>query len=128
MQHALWKMYSSIQNALQVNKKVLYYPFHNFSYKVLSFFYKEGFINGYRRSLTRKGYIEIFLKYNSGKPALQNLIAPSKPGRRIYTSVKSMWKNQSSLSSSLITSSKGLYNEKDCRRIRCGGESVVILN
>jgi small subunit ribosomal protein S8 len=128
MQHALWKMYSSIQNALKVNKKVVYCPFHKFSYRVLSFFYKEGFINGYRLSPTKKGFLEISLKYNSGKPVIQNLLSPSKPGRRIYVSTKSLWKNQSSLNSSLVTSSKGLYSEKDCRRFRYGGENVVVLN
>lgn len=128
MQHSLWNMYSRIQNGLLANKKSIFFPSNSFCLSVLSVFYKEGYINGFRRSPKKMGTIEIFLKYNHSKPVIQSLASPSKPGRRLYTSAKTLWGTNYSLLTSIISTPKGVYSDRDCRRLRCGGELVATFS
>ena len=52
-----------------------------------------GFIIGYKTSKTDKGRLKIFLKYfKNEKPVISNIKCISKPGRRIYYSIKQIWK------------------------------------
>lgn len=128
MQHSLWNMYSCIQNGLSANKKSILYPSNNFCLTILPILYKEGYINGFRFSPKQRNTIEIFLKYNNAKPVIHKLAAPSKPGRRLYSSTKSLWKTNSSLVTAILSTSKGVYSDRDCRRLRCGGELLAIIS
>lgn len=128
MQHSLWNMYSCIQNGLLANQKSILCPSNKFCLTVLSVFYKEGYINGFRFFPKKAGMIEIFLKYNNGKPAIQKIVSPSRPGRRVYVSAKTIWKTPSSLVTYILSTPKGVYSDKDCRRFGLGGELIGLLS
>lgn len=127
MQHSLWNMYSSIQTGVLSGKKSIICFSNPLCLSVLPILYKEGYINGFRVSPTKLGMVEIFLKYNQGKPAMRKLISPSKPGRRMYMSIKTGWKSPSSFSTQIFSTPKGLYTGKDCRRVWNGGEFLGFL-
>lgn len=94
---------------------------------VLSVLYKEGYINGFRLSSQKSGFVEIFLKYHHGKPAIKKLASPSKPGRRLYLCSKDVWKVQSSMVTYILSTPKGVFSDKDCRKLNCGGEVIGLL-
>lgn len=127
MQHSFWNMYSSIQTGFLSGKKSVSCLKNPLCMTVLPVLYKEGYINGYRVVPTKPEMVEIFLKYNQGKPVARKLLSPSKPGRRIYMAVKVGWKTQSAFSTSVFSTPKGFHIGKDCRRIRCGGEFLGFL-
>lgn len=127
MQHSLWKMYSTLCNALLANRYSVTHPYKDISWKVLSVMYKEGYINGFRKVPEDSSKIEIFLKYVKGKPAITKLSALSKPSRRIYTSNQALWKSNSSLQTLILSTPHGILSDKDCRKRHIGGEILCVL-
>ena len=101
--------------------------------KICEFFLKilwdEGFISGYKVSLQNNNKIEIFLKYTSnGKPAINSLKFVSKPGQRVYYSVKQIWKLDSSKTFIIFSTNKGLKSINECKKNNIGGEPLLIIN
>jgi small subunit ribosomal protein S8 len=120
-------MYATINNGLLARKKSVIHPQKNICTNVLKVMYKEGYINGFRRLPDQPGMLEIFLKYNYGKPAISNLSIVSKPSRRIYTKVDSLWKLSTSLQTLIISTSRGIFSDKECRKLGLGGEVLCVL-
>jgi small subunit ribosomal protein S8 len=127
MQHSLWQMYSRIQNGVSVRKKSVFHPKNTLCVDTLKILYKEGYINGFRINSENSRFVEIFLKYSHGKPALEKIFSPSKPGRRLYVSVKTLCKLRTSLTTLILSTSKGLLSDKDCRKMRSGGEVLCAV-
>lgn len=128
MQHSLWKMYSRIQNGLLANKKIVVYPKNLLCLEVLKVLYKEGYVNGFRINPQNKKIVDIFLKYSNGKPAFLKMVSPSKPGSRLYVSVTTLWKVKTSMVTFIISTPKGVYSDKDCRRFGLGGEVIGLIS
>jgi small subunit ribosomal protein S8 len=127
MQHSIWKMYSTIQNGLLAHKKSVIHPHKAICVNVLKVMYKEGYINGFRKLPDQPNKIEIFLKYNNGKPAICKLASISKPSRRIYTRVESLWKLSTSLQTLIVSTPRGVLSDRECRKLRLGGEILCVL-
>lgn len=127
MQHSIWKMYSTIRNGLLVGRHSVVHPYKSICWEVLTVMYKEGYINGFRKLPNEPDKIEIFLKYTNGKPAISKLSSISKPSRRIYTPVEALWKLSTSLQTFIISTSRGIMSDKDCRKYHLGGEILCVL-
>ena len=127
MQHSIWKMSSTIKNGLLARKKSVKHPSKSLCKQVLKTLYKEGYINGFRNVPGNLTMIEILLKYNSGKPAISKLYAVSKPGRRVYVSVSSLWKLSTSLQTLIISTPRGVLSDKECRQKHLGGELLFVI-
>lgn len=128
MQHSVWNMYSRIRNGLLARKKSIVHPKNQLCLQLLKVFYKEGFLNGFRLLPGDKQKIEIFLKYHGDKPAISKLLPLSKPGRRLYIPVKTLWKVKTSVNNLIISTSKGVFSEKDCRKSGIGGEILCLIS
>jgi small subunit ribosomal protein S8 len=120
-------MYATIHNGLLARKKSVIHPQKSICINVLKVMYKEGYINGFRRLPNQPEMLEIFLKYNQGKPAISKLSIISKPSRRIYTKVTSLWKLSTSLQTLIISTSRGIISDKECRKLGLGGEVLCVL-
>lgn len=128
MQHCVWSMYSAIRNGSIARRKSILHPKNSLCIRVLMILYKEGYINGFRINPGNLEQLEIFLKYNNGKPVLKKISSLSKPGRRIYVSVKTLWKLKTSLSTLIISTPKGLLSDKTCRKLHQGGEVLCVVS
>ena len=128
MQHAMWNMFSAIQNASAASKKSLIYPQDSFCVQILRVLYKEGYISGFRVVSLNDKKIEIFLKYIDGKPALNKIRPVSKPGRRVFVPVDALWKLETSVLTFLVSTSKGVLSDKQCRRFHQGGEVLCFIS
>ncbi len=82
---------SRIRNAQMRNKSKVSSPGSKLRESVLEVLKSEGYIRGYA-VVERDGYaeIEIELKYFEGEPVIREIERISKPGRRVYTSVKNL--------------------------------------
>jgi len=127
MQHSVWSMYSAIRNGSTARRKSIFHPKNSLCVQILMILYREGYINGFRSNPKNSNFLEIFLKYANGKPVLNKIHASSKPGRRIYISVKALWKLKTSLSTVIVSTPMGLLSDKDCRKFHQGGEVVCIV-
>jgi small subunit ribosomal protein S8 len=95
--------------------------------QVLKVLYSEGYINGFRINPKDLNSVEIFLKYNNGKPAVKKIQSMSKPGRRIYASINALWKLETSLLTLVVSTPKGILSDKQCRKFHQGGEVLCIV-
>ena len=87
----LGDLLSRIRNAQMRNKSKVSSPSSKLRESVLEVLKSEGYIRGYA-VVERDGRseIEIELKYFDGEPVIREIERISKPGRRVYTSVKNL--------------------------------------
>lgn len=117
-----------IKNAYQAGRKKLTTPASKFSIAIAEIIKSNGFINDY--SVVQddsKKQMTIVLKYTKDIPALSNVSIYSKPGRRIYCNSKNIpWGNEPN-SLIIISTSKGLLNQKQAQKASLGGELIAQL-
>jgi len=91
MNDPLGDLLSRIRNAQMRNKSKVLSPNSRLRENVLGVLKNEGYIRGYA-VVEREGRseIEIELKYFDGEPVIREIERISKPGRRVYTSVKNL--------------------------------------
>jgi small subunit ribosomal protein S8 len=72
-----------------------------------------------------RGTIKILLKYNDRmQNAIQGLKRVSTPGLRKYSRAASVPKVMSGMGMSIVSTSKGLMSDVDCRKMNIGGEVI----
>ena len=88
----LGDMIARIHNAQMRNKSKVSMPASRLRVSVLDVLKTEGYIRGYAAVEHSSGLkeLEIELKYFDGAPVIREISRVSKPGRRVYASVKSL--------------------------------------
>jgi small subunit ribosomal protein S8 len=67
--------------------------------------------------------IRISLKYHSGEVSIiQSLQRISKPGRRLYVTADQLPRVLNGLGTAVISTSRGILSDRECRRLNIGGE------
>ena len=91
--------------------------------RVLQVLKDEGYIRDFREieSEGRKE-LEIELKYFEGTPAIHEIQRVSKPGRRVYSSIKDLRLVRNGLGISIISTPKGVMSDAAARDANVGGE------
>jgi len=120
----LGDMLTHIRNAQMRRHPTVRTPASRLRERVLEVLLEQGYIAGFSR-LEQKGIrseFEIELKYHQGKPVIQRLERVSRPGRRIYASVKTMPVFQNGLGISILSTPKGVMADQAARRVSVGGE------
>lgn len=122
-------MITNIKNGQMAKKHVVLGPKKNICESFLKILWDEGFISGYKVSTQNKNKFEIYLKYtNNGKPVVNSLKFLSKPGQKVYYSVKQIWKLNACNTLIIFSTNKGLKSLSDCQKNKIGGEPLVIIN
>lgn len=123
MQDNLSNLLISIQNGSRARRLSILVPNSKFSRNILKVLSKEGYLRGFSIDLNNLNKIKVYLKYYNNKPVVQKVLRVSKPGIRIYSSVRDLSKylfpRQSLV---LISTSKGLISHKDAMKYKLGGE------
>lgn len=84
----------------------------------------EGYVADYAAGTDAKGHktLVIKMKYVDGTPAITGLKRVSTPGRRLYYSYSEIPRVLNGLGISILSTSRGLMKDQDCRRNKAGGE------
>ena len=84
----------------------------------------EGYVIDHANGTDEQGHktLIVKLKYVDGAPALTGLKRVSTPGRRLYYSYTEIPRVLNGLGIAVISTSKGLMKDQDCRRNKAGGE------
>ncbi|PWL17765.1 30S ribosomal protein S8 [Falsochrobactrum shanghaiense] len=117
-------MLTRIRNAVGRRKTKVTTPASKLRARVLDVLQSEGYIRGYSQSefVNGKAEIEIELKYYEGVPVIRELTRVSKPGRRVYVSVKSIPQVANGLGISILSTPKGVMADHEAREQNVGGE------
>jgi small subunit ribosomal protein S8 len=112
-----------IRNAQMRGRSKLTSPASTLRARVLQVLKDEGYIRDFR-DVESEGHkeIEIELKYFEGAPAIHEIQRVSKPGRRVYSSIKDLRLVRNGLGISIISTPKGVMSDNAARDANVGGE------
>ena len=124
MNDPLGDMLTRIRNAQMRGKSSVNTPASKLRRWVLDVLKDEGYIRGYSETDIVNGVseFEIELKYYEGQPVIQEIQRVSKPGRRVYSSVKTMPVVRNGLGISIVSTPKGVMADNAARENNVGGE------
>jgi small subunit ribosomal protein S8 len=120
---------SRIRNAQQRKKSKVSTPGSRLRANVLDVLKTEGYIRGYTTVEHKDGRseFEIELKYFDGAPVIREIERVSKPGRRVYVSVKTLPRVNNGLGISILSTPKGVMADHDAREQNVGGEILCTV-
>ena len=124
MNDPLGDMLTRIRNAQMRGKSSVNTPASKLRRWVLDVLKDEGYIRGYSETEIVNGVseLEIELKYYEGQPVIQEIQRVSKPGRRVYSSVRTMPVVRNGLGISIVSTPKGVMSDNAARENNVGGE------
>jgi small subunit ribosomal protein S8 len=124
MNDPLGDMLTRIRNAQMRNRPKVSTPASRLRERVLEVLQEEGYIRGFARVDFDggKSEIEIELKYFDGQPVIRDIKRVSKPGRRVYSSVKDLATVANGLGVSILSTPKGVMSDSRARTENVGGE------
>ena len=93
---------------------------------VLDVLVNEGYLRGFVE-VEKDGHrqLEIELKYYDGRPVIKEIGRVSKPGRRIYSSVKELTPVRNGLGIAIVSTPKGVMSDNAARDKNVGGEVLA---
>lgn len=122
-------MLTRIRNAQLRGKSTVATPASKLRAWVLDVLSDEGYIRGYEKKNSENGQGElvISLKYYEGAPVIRELKRVSKPGRRVYMSVKDIPSVRNGLGVSIVSTPKGVMSDAAARSANVGGEVLCTV-
>ncbi|MFA5069447.1 MAG: 30S ribosomal protein S8 [Candidatus Omnitrophota bacterium] len=117
-----------IRNASSVRKENLQCPLSGMRKSICEILKREGFIRDYRVIKDdRQGMLKLYLKYAKDKnktPAITSLEKISKPGLRVYQKTKDITQVLGGRGIAIVSTSKGVLTDSECRELKIGGEPL----
>ena len=125
----LGDMFARIRNAQMRNKSKVSMPSSRLRERVLEVLKSEGYIRGYASVDHGDGRseLEVELKYFDGDPVIREIARVSKPGRRVYVSVKNLPRINNGLGVAILSTPKGVMADHDARDAHVGGEILCTV-
>jgi len=122
-------MITRIRNAQQRSKSKVSTPGSRLRASVLEVLKTEGYIRGYTSVDHGDGRseLEIELKYFDGAPVIREISRVSKPGRRVYASVKALPRVNNGLGVAILSTPKGVMADHAARDANVGGEILCTV-
>lgn len=122
-------MITRIRNAQMRTKSKVSMPGSKQRERVAEVLKVEGFIRGYANVAHASGRneLEIELKYFDGAPVIREIERVSKPGRRVYASVKALPRVNNGLGIAILSTPKGVMADHAARDANVGGEIICTV-
>ena len=113
-----------IRNALLAKHETTEIPASKLKWRLAEILKAEGYITEARLvGEGRHQVIRISLKYDPGEiSVIQSLQRISKPGRRMYVTADRLPRVLGGLGMAVISTSRGVMSDRECRRLNIGGE------
>ncbi|MCL5436190.1 MAG: 30S ribosomal protein S8 [Patescibacteria group bacterium] len=118
-------MLTQIRNGLASGKTEVTLPYSKFKFELGRMLAAQGWleeaaevVSGDRKSLRLK------FKFLNSKPAISGLKRVSTPGQRIYAGADALPRTQGGFGATIVSTSRGLYTDKQARKEHLGGEII----
>jgi len=123
-------MLTRIRNAARINREQVNIKASNICEGIADVLRKEGYIEDFDRiDDGKQGILRITLKYDQeGVAIISEIKRISKPGRRIYSSVADLPHVLSGMGIVVVSTSKGVMSDKNCRESNMGGEILCMVS
>ncbi len=117
-----------IRNAGNAKHRTVLIPSSKLKIAITEILKEQGYITDYEEIEDRvQSTIKIHLRYFSGEPAIKEIKRISKPGRRVYVSADNLPRIKNGLGTAIISTSRGVMNEKQAKKFNVGGEFICSL-
>jgi small subunit ribosomal protein S8 len=113
-----------LRNASKAKLDECIMPHSNLKESVATILKAEGYVADHSNGTDAQGHktLIVKMKYVDGSPAITGLTRVSTPGRRLYFSYTDIPRVLNGLGIGILSTSKGLMKDADCRRNKAGGE------
>jgi small subunit ribosomal protein S8 len=112
-----------IRNAQMRGRATVTSPASTLRARLLDVLVEEGYVRSYGEiEKDGKKELEIQLKYYEGAPVITEIARVSKPGRRVYSSIKDLGLVRNGLGVSILSTPKGVMSDAAARTANVGGE------
>ena len=118
-----------IRNAQMRKKSKVSTPGSKLRGRLLDVLKSEGYIRGYTAVEHKDGRseFEIELNYFEGAPVIREIERVSKPGRRVYVSVRALPRVNNGLGVAVVSTPKGVMADHEARDQNLGGEVLFTV-
>ncbi len=123
-------MLTRIRNANRIGKKRVRIKRNKVCLGLARVLKEEGFIDDYASidDAVGQGIIEVDLKFGpQGEKVIQDLQRASTPGRRLYRKVDELRRVRDGLGIAVVSTSRGVLSDRQCRKERVGGEVLCTV-
>jgi small subunit ribosomal protein S8 len=122
-------MFNRIRNAIQARKRTVDIPANKLKKEITRILFENHFISKYAFVDDEKqGTIKVLLKYDENmRNAIQGLKRVSTPGRKKYSGVSGVPKVLNGMGIAIVSTSKGVMTDRDCRKMNVGGEVIGLV-
>ncbi len=119
-------MFTLIRNGFNAGKRAVSIPASKIKKDITKLLFDNGFITKYAFvDEGPQGSIKILLKYSdSRESAIQDIQRMSKPSLRKYSSAEDLPRILNGMGVCIVSTSKGLMTDHDCRKNNIGGELI----
>jgi small subunit ribosomal protein S8 len=113
-----------IRNALLAKHETTEIPASKLKWQLAEILKNEGYIaDAHLQGEGRDKMIRLRLKYTSSEVStIQSLQRISKPGRRVYVTADQLPRVLNGLGMAVVSTSRGIMSDRECRRLNVGGE------
>ena len=117
-------MLSRIRNALKIKKIHVDIPASRLKAQIAKILREGGYISNVKYiDDGLQGKIRIYLRYTeSNESVIEGLKRVSKPSRRVYVNRGTIPRVMGGYGTAVISTSKGVISDKECRNLGVGGE------
>ncbi|MBI5691554.1 MAG: 30S ribosomal protein S8 [Verrucomicrobia bacterium] len=113
-----------LRNASKARLDECVIPHSKLKESILVILKAEGYVNDFAGGVDAAGHptIVVKMKYLDGVPAITGISRASTPGRRLYFRYADIPRVLNGLGIGIVSTSKGVMKDADCRRHKAGGE------
>jgi len=123
-------MLTRIRNAVRINKDAVNIKASKICEGIASVLKEEGYIEDFDRiDDSKQGILRVTLKYDqNGRSVIGEMTRTSKPGRRIYLSVRELPHVLGGMGIAIVSTSKGVMSDRNCRKANVSGEILCTVS
>lgn len=118
-------MLTRVRNAIRVRSSTVDINGSRFVKSVVDVLRREGYVEDVRvaEGVTGRPMLRVYLKYDDdGNPVISSIGRVSRPGRREYRGVGELPKVLNGLGISVLSTSRGVFSDREARAAGVGGE------
>jgi len=121
-------MLTRIRNAGMARQRRVDMPVSKLKTEIARLLKENHYIYDYKLLDDGKhGVLRLYLKYYQEKPVIRELTRVSKPGLRRYVGVDDIPRVRNGLGMAILSTPKGVMNDRAARANRVGGELLAVV-
>jgi small subunit ribosomal protein S8 len=122
-------MLTRVRNALRSRHEIVNVPASGICQGICQVLKAEGYIRDVKRvEDSKQGLLRIYLKYGPlGQDVIVEITRVSKPSRRVYLGASELPRPLNGLGICIVSTSKGVLSDRQCRQQNVGGEVLCTV-